>query len=260
MNILEKIILHKRTEVAAQKKIVSEDMLKQYPSFSRKCISLINNFERGNTTGIITEFKRKSPSKGFINEHADVVKITTGYCNGGAAALSVLTDETFFGGSNEDLIGARVNNIPILRKDFIVDTYQILEAKAIGADVILLIAACLSALEVKKLAAYSVGLGLEVLLELHDETELNRICDDTIMIGINNRNLKDFKVDINASLAMSKRIPEGKIKIAESGINDAALIKTFTDAGFKGFLIGENFMKETNPAAAFDNFVKNIFK
>ena len=258
MNILDEIILHKRNQVATQKKNAPQDTFLQSPNFNRKCFSLIENLQSGNTTGIIAEFKRKSPSKGFINEHAHVVEITTGYTNGGAAALSVLTDENFFGGSNADLIAARVNNIPILRKDFIIDEYQIAEAKALGADVILLIAACLTVEEVKRLAAYAVSIGLEVLLELHDETELNHICADTILVGINNRNLKDFKVDINASLSMAKKIPNNKIKIAESGISNVEMINKFAEAGFKGFLIGENFMKETNPLDAFNNFVKNI--
>ncbi len=258
MNILERIIEHKKTEVTQRKLIVSETLLMQTKHFNRTCFSLIENLNSNNTTGIIAEFKRKSPSKGFINEHANVVEVTTGYTNAGAACLSVLTDTDFFGGSTADLLAARINQIPILRKDFIIDEYQIVEAKAMGADVILLIAACLSIEEVKRLSAFAVALGLEVLLELHDETELAHICDDTVLVGINNRNLKDFKVDINASLAMAKKIPDDKIKIAESGISDPAMIKIFKEAGFKGFLIGETFMKESNPALAFDTFAKNI--
>ncbi len=258
MNILDNIIAHKKIELAERKKNSSESELKISKNFSRKCFSLIENLSKENGTGIIAEFKRKSPSKGFINEFADVVTITTGYTNAGAAGLSVLTDTIFFGGSTEDLLDARINSIPILRKDFIVDAYQITEAKAMGADVILLIAACLTASEVKSLASYAVSIGLEVLLELHDETELAHICDETILVGINNRNLKDFKVDIEGSLRMSKLIPSNKIKIAESGISDVNMIKAFKKAGFKGFLIGENFMKESNPVLAFDNFVQNI--
>ncbi len=258
MNILEKIIEQKKIEVTERKQIVSETLLMQTKHFNRKCFSLVDKLKNENTTGIIAEFKRKSPSKGFINEHADVVDVTTGYTQGGAACLSVLTDTEFFGGSTADLVAARVNQIPILRKDFIIDQYQIIEAKAMGADVILLIAACLTVEEVNKLAAFAVGLGLEVLLELHDENELEHICDNTILIGINNRNLKDFKVDINASLNMAKKIPDTKIKIAESGISDVNMIKNFKEEGFKGFLIGETFMKESNPAVAFDNFAKNI--
>ena len=258
MNILEKIIEQKKIEVAERKQIVSETLLMQTKHFDRKCFSLVDNLKNANTTGIIAEFKRKSPSKGFINEHANVVEVTTGYTEAGAACLSVLTDREFFGGSTADLVAARVNAIPILRKDFIIDQYQIIEAKAMGADVILLIAACLTVEEVKKLSAFAVALGLEVLLELHDETELNHICDNTILIGINNRNLKDFKVDINASLNMAKKIPDNKIKIAESGISNVDMIKKFKEAGFKGFLIGETFMKESNPAVAFNTFAKNI--
>jgi indole-3-glycerol phosphate synthase len=258
MNILENIIKHKKIEVAERKEIISQNQLTQANYFNRKCFSLIKNLTNKDSTGIIAEFKRKSPSKGFINENANVEDVTSGYTQAGAACLSVLTDADFFGGSTADLVAARINNIPILRKDFIIDEYQIAEAKAMGADVILLIAACLTPTEVQSLAKYAVSIGLEVLLELHDETELGHICDETILVGINNRNLKDFKVDIDASLKMAKLISDDKIKIAESGINEASMIRTFKNAGFKGFLIGEMFMKEANPAEAFNNFVKNM--
>ena len=258
MNILEKIIEHKKIEVAERKLHASETDLRNIKNFKRTSYSLIEKLNQNNTTGIIAEFKRKSPSKGFINEFADVVEISKGYTKGGAACLSVLTDNHFFGGSTEDLIAARINKIPILRKDFIIDEYQIIEAKAMGADVILLIAACLSVEDVKRLAVFAVSLGLEVLLELYDETELVHICDETVLVGVNNRNLKDFKVDVNASLEMAKKIPDNKIKIAESGISDPAMIKIFKQAGFKGFLIGETFMKESNPAMAFNTFAKNM--
>jgi indole-3-glycerol phosphate synthase len=258
MNILETIIEHKKIEVAERKKVIPQQVLMETQQFNKKCFSLIESLTREGSTGIIAEFKRKSPSKGFINEHADVYEVTTGYTQAGSACLSVLTDTIFFGGSTADLVAARVNNIPILRKDFIIDNYQIAEAKAMGADVILLIAACLTPNEVKSLAKYAVSNGLEVLLELHDEAELAHICDETILVGINNRNLKDFKVDIDASLRMAKLISNDKIKIAESGISDVSMIHTFKNAGFKGFLIGEMFMKEANPALAFNNFVQNI--
>jgi indole-3-glycerol phosphate synthase len=170
----------------------------------------------------------------------------------------VLTDEQFFGGSTADLIKARIYNIPILRKDFIVDEYQIEEAKAMGADVILLIAACLTTEEVKRLAAYAKQLGLEVLLELHDEEELQHICEETEIVGINNRNLKTFEVDIERSLRMAKQIPDTKIKVAESGISSVENIHLFKANGFRGFLIGENFMKEENPGKAFAAFVQQL--
>ena len=258
MNILEKIIEHKRGEVAHRKLSTPKTLLKDSEYFQRTCLSLAASLSLAGSSGVIAEFKRKSPSKGFINEFADAEKITTGYTKAGAAGLSILTDETFFGGTEKDLKAGRINRIPILRKDFIIDSYQITEAKAMGADVILLIAACLTAHEVRSLAKYAVSIGLEVLLELHHPGEIEHICDETVLVGINNRNLKDFKVDINASLEMSRLIPSGKIKIAESGISNVEMVKTFKDAGFQGFLIGENFMKENDPALALENFIKQI--
>jgi indole-3-glycerol phosphate synthase len=172
--------------------------------------------------------------------------------------LSVLTDNEFFGGSTEDLVLARKNDIPILRKDFIIDPYQLFAAKAMGADVVLLIAACLSPAEVQALSGIAKGLGLEVLLELHGEEELGHICDAIDMVGINNRNLKTFEVDIQQSLKLGDRIPPGKVKIAESGIDSVNTIGMFKDAGFNGFLIGEKFMKEQDPGQAFKIFVESL--
>ena len=209
-------------------------------------------------TGIIAEFKRKSPSKGNINIQADIVAVTTAYANGGACCLSVLTDEDFFGGSTNDLLAARINTIPILRKDFIIDEYQLLEAKAMGADVILLIAACLTVQQVKQLAGFAKNLGLDVLLELHADEELDHICDATELIGINNRNLKTFDVDIDRSLKMAQQIPATRLKIAESGIGSVATVNLFKENGFRGFLMGENFMKEANPGKAFAKFAQEL--
>jgi len=188
----------------------------------------------------------------------DVATVTKGYAAAGASCLSVLTDPVFFGGSSDDLQRARVNEIPILRKDFIIDEYQIIEAKAIGADVILLIAACLTPEEVQRLAEFARGLGLEVLLEIHNEDELEHICEATEMVGVNNRDLKTFTVDIQRSIDLSKKIPEGKILVAESGISKIETILHMKDAGFTGFLIGENFMKEKDPGAAFGAFVAEL--
>jgi indole-3-glycerol phosphate synthase len=258
MNILEKIIAHKRIEIAENRLNVPVQELEKKQFFSRPVISLSKNLLDQDSTGVIAEFKRQSPSRGVINANADVVNVTTAYAANGAAALSVLTDCDFFGGSNADLERARVNNIPILRKDFIIDEYQILEAKAIGADVILLIAACLRPVEVEQLAAFAKSLGLEVLLEIHNEDELAHICDDCNVIGVNNRDLKYFTVDINQSLELSDKIPAGKVKISESGITDTDTIHLLRSAGFKGFLIGENFMREHDPAVAFASFVKNL--
>ena len=258
MNILDKIIEHKKVEVAQRKLTAPVAVLEKSKFYSRKTFSLKEFLLDESKSGIITEFKRKSPSKGIINGEADVVDVTTAYTKNGASCLSVLTDEHFFGGSTEDLIKARVNEIPILRKDFIIDEYQIVEAKSMGADVILLIAACLSIAEVKQLAAFAKNLGLSVLLELHAEEELEHICDETDIVGINNRNLKTFEVDIDRSLKMAKKIPGNKIKIAESGIGSVSTINLFKENGFKGFLMGENFMKEADPGKAFAKFVREL--
>jgi indole-3-glycerol phosphate synthase len=226
--------------------------------FSRPVLPLKDFLLDASGTGIIAEFKRRSPSKGVINPDVDVVEVTKGYTKNGASCLSVLTDEHFFGGNNDDLVKARVNEIPILRKDFIIDEYQLIESKSIGADVILLIAACLTPGEVKQLARFAKGLGLSVLLELHAEEELEHVCDETEIIGINNRNLKTFDVDIERSLRMAEKIPLPKLKIAESGISSVENILLFKRHGFCGFLIGENFMKAPDPTIAFAEFVKQL--
>ncbi|MFC4261736.1 indole-3-glycerol phosphate synthase TrpC [Ferruginibacter yonginensis] len=257
MTILDTIIQHKYIEVAKRKLHTPIEQLQQSLLYQQPRLSLIKALQQPQATGIIAEFKRKSPSKGFINQNADAATVTTGYAAAGASALSVLTDELFFGGTTADLLAARVNQIPILRKDFIVDAYQIEEAKAMGADVILLIAACLTPIEVKNLAQYAKQIGLEVLLELHDETELQHVCEDTVLVGINNRNLKTFEVDIAAAINMSQLIGADKIKIAESGISEKATLQRFKAAGYKGFLIGENFMKTNDPAAALQSFINN---
>jgi indole-3-glycerol phosphate synthase len=235
-------------------------VLEESPLFERELLSLRTFLTDASRTGIIAEFKRRSPSKGVINDRVDVVTVTRGYAEAGASCLSVLTDAAFFGGGPDDLRRARVNEIPILRKDFIIDEYQIIEARAIGADVILLIAACLEPREVRRLAEFARSLGLEVLLEIHNEEELEHICDATEIVGVNNRDLKTFVVDIQRSIALSRKIPEEKILIAESGISDIETILHMKDAGFTGFLIGENFMKESDPGAAFGRFVVELKK
>jgi indole-3-glycerol phosphate synthase len=258
MNILDTIIAHKKTEVAERKERVPVQELEKQAFFTKPVLSLKQFLLDPSRTGIIAEFKRKSPSKGVINGNADVVAVTSAYANNGASGLSVLTDAHFFGGSTNDLVQARVNQVPILRKDFVIDEYQIIEARAMGADLILLIAACLTPAEVQRLAAFARSLQLEVLLELHAEEELEHICDDTELVGINNRNLKTFEVDIERSLNMAARISAGKIKVAESGISDPANIRLFRQHGFKGFLIGENFMKAKDPGAAFEDFIQQL--
>lgn len=259
MNILEQIIASKKVSLQLKKGDNGFKKLESTGYFNSECLSLAERLGENITSGIIAEFKRKSPSKGIINEKSGIEDVVTAYEKFGAAGISILTDETFFGGSNIDLLKAReAVNIPLLRKDFIIDEYQVVEAKSIGADVILLIAACLTRADVKKLSGVAQNIGLEVLLELHDERELDHICDHTKMIGINNRNLKTFEVDIERSLRMAEMIPDDFIKIAESGINNADTIRLFKENGFKGFLIGEHFMKEPDPGKAFQKFVSGL--
>lgn len=258
MNILDKIIAHKKTEVAERRSGVPISALERSVFFSRRPLSLKQCLSDMDRTGIIAEFKRRSPSKGVINDKANVSEVTAAYANNGASGLSVLTDEYFFGGTMQDLEKARVNTIPILRKDFMIDEYQVVEAKAIGADVILLIAACLAPGEVRRLTGFAKSLQLEVLLEIHNEEELQHICDEVDMVGVNNRDLKTFDVDIERSITLGAKIPPGKIKISESGISDIHTILHLKAHGFKGFLVGENFMKEKDPAIAFASFVNQL--
>lgn len=259
MNILDTIVEQKRIEVSERKLRVSVSDLQNTTYYSRNTYSLVNKLNGADASGIIAEFKRKSPSKGIINDQADVIQVATAYQDAGASAVSVLTDESFFGGSDADLLAIRPYlQIPILRKEFIVDQYQIHEAKSIGADLILLIAACLSPTEVHEFSTLAQSIGLEVLLELHDEDELGHICDTVNLVGINNRSLKTFDVNIERSLMMAKRIPEDKMKVAESGIDDPGQVRLFRENGYNAFLIGENFMKTTNPGLALSQFIENI--
>lgn len=258
MNILDTIIAQKKIEVEERKVKIPFAVLEQSAYFKRETLSLKKFLADTSRTGIIAEFKRKSPSKGWINADADAGKITKAYADNGASGLSVLTDEQFFGGSFSDLDKARVNQIPILRKDFMIDEYQLAEAKSIGADVILLIAANLTVQQAKQLAASAKNLGLEVLLEIHNEEELGHICDEVDIVGVNNRNLKTFEVSIQTSIDLSPKIPRDKFKISESGISDVHTIAELKKHGFKGFLIGENFMKFADPSVAFASFVEQL--
>lgn len=258
MNILDTIMEHKILEVEDRKSNIHVAALEKRPFFSRDTLSLKQFLANPAKTGIIAEFKRRSPSKGVINDKVDVLDIITAYTAHGASGVSILTDEHFFGGSMADVEKARVNTIPILRKDFMIDEYQVVEAKSIGADVILLIAACLSPARVKSLAAFAKSLRLEVLLEIHNEEELQHICAEVDMVGVNNRDLKTFTVDVNRSIALGKQIPAGMITISESGIGDVDTILRLKNAGFKGFLVGENFMKAPDPAMAFKKFTAEL--
>ena len=257
-NILNTIIEHKLVEVAARKKDMSIAELEAMPLFSAKTSSLKASIQEEGKTGIIAEFKRQSPSKGIINAIAGVEEVTKAYEQFGASGISVLTDQTFFGGSLTDLSIAVARTIPVLRKEFIVDEFQLIEAKAYGASVILLIAACLTAEKTKQLAIIAKSLGLEVLLELHDATELGHICEEVDLVGINNRSLKSFEVNIEHSLQLKNQLPKDKLSIAESGIYDVETFKLLKKEGFDGFLMGEYFMKQADPAAAFEAFTQLI--
>jgi indole-3-glycerol phosphate synthase len=256
MDILHHIIAKKKVEVASKKQYMDNDFFHFLSDdMERTCYSLKERFVAAKTTGIIAEFKRKSPTKGWIHEGIHISDLIPAYQQYGAMAISILTDLEFFGGETEELKIARLEtNIPLLRKDFIIDEFQLYEAKAYGADVILLIAACLTKEEVKQFAATAKNLGMEVLLEIHDLAELDHICTDIDFVGINNRDLKTFEVNIDTSLTLITKIPKDIIAVSESGITDVDTIVMLKEAGFKGFLIGENFMKEKNPAKAFQSF------
>ena len=257
MTILDQIILNKKQEVEALKKQFTIADLEKREFFGRKVLSFKDFLL--NRSGVIAEFKRKSPSKGIINATADVAETTLAYNNAGASALSVLTDEQFFGGSNENLLKARrVNEIPVLRKDFIMDEFQIVEAKSIGADIILLIASNLEIKQCLTLAKFAKNLGLNVLLEVHNKEELKFINEFVDAVGVNNRNLNTFTVDVNTSLNLVKDIPNDFLKISESGIYKPETIKMLKSAGFQGFLIGENFMREANPGEACKKFIEEL--
>ncbi|MCZ2393302.1 MAG: indole-3-glycerol phosphate synthase TrpC [Chitinophagales bacterium] len=259
LSILHKIVAQKRIEIAEGKKLHSIEALKDYPLFYRPTLSLANKLKEKNSTGIIAEFKRHSPSKKWINQYADPVKVVKEYEEAGVAGSSVLTDKEFFKGSLEDLANVRkAVHIPLLRKDFIIDPYQIYEAKAHGADVILLIAAILTPCEVNSLTDVAHQLGLEILLELHGEAELGHVNNDIEMVGINNRNLHTFEVDIEQSIKMASMLDVKYLKIAESGIASPNIINYLRASGFNGFLIGENFMKSEHPGLACKNFISSI--
>lgn len=260
MNILETIVEQKKKEVAEKKAIMNYDFLKFMANdFDRKCYSLKDALNTSKHGGIIAEFKRKSPSKGWIKEHAHISDIVPEYEDHHASAVSILTDKEFFGGDTAELKMARLEvEIPLLRKDFMIDEFQLYEAKSYGADVILLIAACLSKQQTKELAAKAKALQMEVLLEVHSKEELDHICDEVDVVGINNRNLETFETDIQTSLQLIEYLPTNKPAISESGITDVDTIIQLRNAGFKGFLIGEYFMKQQNTAIAFADFMKQL--
>jgi indole-3-glycerol phosphate synthase len=262
MNILDQIIERKQEEVKESKSLYPVKLLEQSIFFSSPTVSLKKYIVRPDKTGIIAEFKRKSPSKGTINAYAPIERTTIGYMQAGASALSILTDKQFFGGSQEDLKTVRKYNFcPVLRKDFIIDEYQIIESKSIGADAILLIAAVLNPVRCKALAAFAHSLGMEVLLEVHDEDELKtNLGSGADMIGVNNRNLKTFEVSLDTSKRLSALVPDGIVSVSESGISTPEAILELRSYGYKGFLVGENFMRHSRPEEEAKKFMDELRK
>ncbi|GAA4047446.1 indole-3-glycerol phosphate synthase TrpC [Hymenobacter glaciei] len=259
--ILDTIVAHKRQEVASRRELVPVKLLETSLYFNSQPLSLRKYLLREGGSGLIAEFKRKSPSKGWINQYAPVERTTLGYMQAGAAALSILTDTEFFGGKSEDLTTARrFNFCPILRKDFVVDEYQILEAKSMGADAVLLIAAVLTPAEIDALGRLARSLGLEVLLEVHDGDELARSANAEAvnLIGVNNRNLHDFSLSLDTSMALAEAIPQEFVKVSESGISTAAAIGQLREVGYQGFLLGEAFMRHARPERACAALVQEI--
>ncbi|MER3373443.1 MAG: indole-3-glycerol phosphate synthase TrpC [Allomuricauda sp.] len=261
MNILDKIVADKRKEVDLKKSLITVQQLEQSVLMERTSISLASEL-KNSATGIIAEHKRRSPSKSVINQGLNVQDVAKGYADAGACGMSVLTDGKYFGGSLDDLLLARASvNIPLLRKEFIIDEYQIVEAKAYGADVILLIAAILSRDEIKSLSETAKSLGLDVLLEVHNEEELQKsIMPSLDMLGVNNRNLKTFEVSLDISKSLSEQIPDDFVKVSESGISTIEAIKELRPYGYQGFLIGENFMKTDDPGESAKKFIDELKK
>ena len=258
MSILAEIVIDQRKEIALKKQMISQAQLQDMPHYNRKAISFADAI-KNTPMGIVAEHKRRSPSKPQIKLQSRAAGVAAGYEQAGVAAMSVLTNGQYFGGSLEDLLLARAAcNLPLLRKEFIVDAYQIHEAKAYGADAILLIKACLNAEETNQLAKTAKDIGLDVLLEVHNLEELTQAPLSYVdVVGVNNRNLKDFSVDLSTSITLAKHIPSEKIKISESGISSYDAIEKLSQAGFDGFLMGEHFMLQENPGKAAHNFIEN---
>ncbi|MEM6265612.1 MAG: indole-3-glycerol phosphate synthase TrpC [Bacteroidota bacterium] len=260
MSILQNIIIKKYKEVVARQQVLPIQELEASRYFFRECHSLSKRIRQREGAGIIAEFKRASPSKGVINDSAEPATVASGYENGGASGMSVLTDESFFQGSGVDFVEAReACNLPLLRKDFILDEYQLLEAKAMGADVVLLIAAALTPFELQRLGGIAHQLGMEVLLEVHNQEELEKSLNPYVdLVGVNNRNLKSFEVSLETSLKLAELIPANLVKVAESGISSAENIRVLSRAGYKGFLIGEYFMKQQDPGNACRELIESV--
>jgi indole-3-glycerol phosphate synthase len=260
MTILEEIMAHKRKEVAEAEELRPIKLLEKSIFFETPVVSMSEYLKREDKVGIIAEIKRASPSLGMIHEYVDVEQLSISYMQAGASALSVLTDSTYFGGSLKDVeIARKFNYCPILRKDFMLSEYQLIEAKSHGADCILLIAAALDPMTAKNLAKTAKQLGLEVLLEVHSQKEIDAYASEHVdIIGVNNRNLHDFSTDIQTSIDLVECIPNEFVKISESGISNPEAILKLKDVGFDGFLIGGYFMEHAQPEEACANLIKAV--
>ena len=259
MKILDKIVEDKKIEINKLLSNSSISKLENSHLFSRKCISLKESI-KNNNSGIICEFKRRSPSNQNINYISSLSDVVSGYEEAGAAGLSILTNKKYFDGDTQDIIDIRdISNLPILRKEFIISEYQVIEAKSIGSDAILLIASILSEEEIIGYSSLAKSIGLEVLLEIHSEDELYKISGDDIdIVGVNNRNLDTLEIDLNNSIELYGKIPSKFVKISESGISEFESILKLKEVGYNGFLIGEKFMKTNNPMESAYNFIKKI--
>ena len=259
MHILDRIVAVKKREIALKKEQIPAAHLERSPLFDRKGVSMATVLRSANP-GIIAEHKRRSPSETVINQGMPIDEIVRGYDRAGASGLSILTDTTFFGGSLEDLLLARsCTKLPLLRKDFTIDPYQVLEAKAHGADVVLLIAAILNQEEIRSLTNLAHDLDMEVLLEVHNKEEYeNSMINGIDMLGVNNRDLKTFKVEVQTGIELAKHIEDDVVLVSESGLKDAATIQRLHGHGFHGFLIGTYMMKQEDPGKAAQELIESI--
>jgi indole-3-glycerol phosphate synthase len=260
MNILDEIVQYKRDEVIRRQKKVKLSSLQEMEYFHRKPFSLQQSLQNGKPFSIIAEIKRSSPSAGTLNNNVHPPTRAVQYTEAGARGISVLTDEKFFSGSLDDLQSVRASiSIPILRKDFIIDEYQLFEAKAYGADAVLLIAAILEKSQLKELFCAARELGLECLVELYEQKEIDRLdMDQMKLIGINNRNLRTLEVNLTHSIEIAKLLPKDSTIVSESGIQSSNDLKTLKQAGITSALIGEYFMKSEHPGETLKNLLQEI--
>lgn len=258
MNILEKIVAFKKEEVKKRKIDFPVSSLQESEFYTMAPVSFYNALKKAGPS-VIGEFKRKSPSRGIINPQAEPADVARGYENGGVAAMSILTDNEFFGGTNNDLMTvARVSKIPLLRKEFIVDEYQIIESKSIGASAILLIASVLTKKEISRFSRLATESGLDILFEIHSAEELEKISDDIKIIGVNNRNLNNFDVSITNSVNIINLLPADCIRVAESGFKTADEVALLYGSGYDSFLIGEHFMRSVDPGESAKRFIQEL--